>query len=57
MSDHQFADALAFANAAGMLLLSGVSAGGSYAAGIVSGSLTPIAAGTARTLVFRVSVN
>jgi hypothetical protein len=32
-------------------------AGGSYAAGIVSGSLTDIAAGVARTLVFRVSVN
>jgi hypothetical protein len=32
-------------------------AGGSYAAGIVSGSLTDIAAGGAKTLVFRVSVN
>lgn len=31
--------------------------GGSYAAGIVSGTLTDIAAGVTRTLVFRVSVN
>ncbi|MET1111997.1 MAG: hypothetical protein ABWX67_10780 [Allosphingosinicella sp.] len=32
-------------------------AGGSYAGGIVSGSLTDIAAGGTKTLVFRVSVN
>ena len=31
--------------------------GGSYASGIVSGTLTDIAAGVTRTLVFRVSVN
>jgi hypothetical protein len=31
--------------------------GGSYANGIVSGTITSVAAGTARTLVFRVSVN
>ncbi|MEA2999000.1 MAG: hypothetical protein QOH04_497 [Sphingomonadales bacterium] len=32
-------------------------AGGSYAAGVVSGSLSNVAAGSARTLVFRVTVN
>ncbi|HEX8309495.1 MAG TPA: hypothetical protein VF645_13875 [Allosphingosinicella sp.] len=32
-------------------------AGGTYAAGTVSASLTPIAAGVTRTVVFRVSVN
>jgi hypothetical protein len=32
-------------------------AGGSYAAGVVSGTLTDIAGGVTRTLVFRVSVN
>jgi hypothetical protein len=31
--------------------------GGAYASGIVSGTLTDIAAGVTRTLVFRVSVN
>jgi hypothetical protein len=31
--------------------------GGSYTDGIVAGSLSDIAAGAARTLVFRVSVN
>lgn len=32
-------------------------AGGSYASGVVSGSLSNVAAGSARTLVFRVTVN
>jgi hypothetical protein len=35
----------------------GGASGGSYASGIVSGSLTDIAAGETRTLIFRVSVN
>ena len=32
-------------------------AGGSYASGVVSGTLSDIAAGATRTLVFRVTVN